>query len=64
MPNWCAPLKRNLGAHAFMQTIEDSSWRTSGLHRAQNSFRTFDAISTPICMPSLVAELVAFRLSW
>ena len=28
------------------------------------SFRTFEAISTPICVPSLAAELVALRLSW
>jgi len=33
------------------------------LTSGQNSFRTFDAISTPICMPSFVAELVALRLS-
>ena len=33
------------------------------LTSGQNSFRTFDAISTPICMPSFVVELLALRLS-
>jgi hypothetical protein len=43
----------------YWRSLRENFLLTSG----QNSFRTFEAISTPSCMPSFAAELAALRLS-
>ena len=43
----------------YLRCFLENRRLTSG----QNSFRTFDAISTPICMPSFLAASLTFRLS-